>query len=95
MSAEVIDLRSLVPLDKKTLLESVKKTGRLVIADEDYRSYGMSGEIIATVVENGISLEAPPVRVAYPDVPVPYSRVLEKYVLPDKEKIINAVKSIM
>ena len=95
ISAEVIDLRSLVPLDKKTLLESVKKTGRLVIADEDYRSYGMSGEIIATVVENGISLEAPPVRVAYPDVPVPYSRVLEKYVLPDKEKIINAVKNIM
>ncbi|RLF77784.1 alpha-ketoacid dehydrogenase subunit beta, partial [Thermococci archaeon] len=95
ISAEVIDLRSLVPLDKKTLLDSVKKTGRLVVVDEDYRSYGMSGEVIATVVENGISLEAPPVRVAYPDVPVPYSRVLERYVLPDKEKIINAVKSIM
>ncbi len=96
ISAEVIDLRTLVPLDRETILKSVRKTGRLLVVDEDYRSYGMSGEIIATVAENiGNELKSPPMRVAYPDVPAPYSRVLEKHVLPNKEKIVGAVKAIV
>jgi pyruvate dehydrogenase E1 component beta subunit len=96
ISAEVIDLRTLVPLDRETILQSVKKTGRLLVVDEDYRSYGMSGEIIATVVENiENGLKSPPRRVTYPDVPAPYSRVLEKHVLPSKEKIVNAVKAMV
>lgn len=95
ISAEVIDLRTLVPLDKETVISSVKKTGRLLVVDEDYLSYGMTGEIIASVVEqNEVSLKTPPARIAYPDVPVPYSRVLEKFVLPDKDKIIQKVKTM-
>lgn len=95
ISAEVIDLRTLVPLDKETVISSVKKTGRLLVVDEDYLSYGMTGEIIASVVEqNEVSLKTPPARTAYPDVPVPYSRVLEKFVLPDKDKIIQKVKTM-
>lgn len=95
INVEVVDLRTLVPLDKKTLINSVKKTGRLLVVDEDYRSYGMSGEIITTVVESiGNELKALPRRIAYPDVPVPYSRVLERYVLPDKGKIVEAVKEV-
>lgn len=95
INVEVVDLRTLVPLDKKTLINSVKKTGRLLVVDEDYRSYGMSGEIITTIVESiGNELKALPRRIAYPDVPVPYSRVLERYVLPDKGKIVEAVKEV-
>ncbi|WP_281175996.1 alpha-ketoacid dehydrogenase subunit beta [Thermococcus celericrescens] len=96
ISVEVIDLRALVPLDKETLVNSVRKTGRLLVVDEDYMSYGMSGEIIATVVERiGNELKALPRRIAYPDVPVPYSRVLERFVLPDKEKIVKTVKDMV
>lgn len=94
-SAEVVDIVSLVPLDRKTIRESVKKTGRLIVVDEDYMSYGVSGEIIATVVEHDIgSLKAPPQRVAYPDVPIPYARVMEQFCLPNPEKIIDAWKKI-
>lgn len=96
INAEVLDLRTLVPIDRKTLINSVKKTGRLLVVDEDYMSYGMSGEVITSVVEKvGNELKALPRRIAYPDVPVPYSRVLEKFVLPDKEKIIAAVKEMV
>ena len=77
-------------------VNSVRKTGRLLVVDEDYMSYGMSGEIIATVVERiGNELKALPRRIAYPDVPVPYSRVLERFVLPDKEKIVKTVKDMV
>ena len=96
ISAEVIDLRTLVPLDRDTIIKSVKKTGRLLVVDEDYRSFGMSGEIIATVVESvGNELKSMPRRVAYPDVPAPYSRVLEKHVLPNKDKIVDAAKAML
>jgi len=96
ISAEVVDLRTLVPLDKETVLDSVKKTGRLLVVDEDYKSYGMSGEIITIVSENiGSSLKALPRRIAYPDIPVPYSRPLEKFALPDKDKIIKNIKELM
>ena len=93
---EVIDLRTLVPLDRETVFESVRKTGRLLVVDEDYRSFGLSGEVIASVVERDPSvLQAPPVRVALPDVPIPYSRPLEQFVLPGKQHIVDAVKRMM
>ncbi|WP_066172674.1 alpha-ketoacid dehydrogenase subunit beta [Bacillus marinisedimentorum] len=96
IQAEVIDLRSLVPLDKDTILESVKKTHRLIVVDEDYRSYGMTAEIAALVAEEALyELEAPVKRLAIPDVPIPYSRPLEQYVLPNADKIVaEAVKLV-
>ncbi|MFC7051014.1 alpha-ketoacid dehydrogenase subunit beta [Emcibacter nanhaiensis] len=94
VSAEVIDLRSLVPLDRETVLNSVKKTGRLVVVDDDYQSYGVSGEIIATVVEQGVDfIKAAPKRVAYPDVPVPFSRPMEQHCLPNASKIRAAAQA--
>ncbi|MEO0322909.1 MAG: alpha-ketoacid dehydrogenase subunit beta [Myxococcota bacterium] len=91
VSAEVLDLRSLVPLDREAILRSVAKTGRLIVVDEDYRSYGVTGEIIATVAEHDLGLlKANPQRVAYPDVPIPFSRPLEQYCLPNADKIVAA-----
>ncbi|MDD1780295.1 alpha-ketoacid dehydrogenase subunit beta [Enterovibrio sp. ZSDZ35] len=90
INAEVIDLRSLVPLDRETVLNSVSKTGKLIVVDEDYHSYGMSGEIIASVVESGIELKSPPQRIAYPDIPIPFSRPMEQWALPSAEKIVAA-----
>ncbi|MBN0989821.1 alpha-ketoacid dehydrogenase subunit beta [Amphritea pacifica] len=90
VSAEVVDLRSLAPLDRDTVIESVKKTGRLIVVDEDYHSYGMTAEIIASVVEAGVPLKAAPQRVAYPDIPIPFARPMEQWALPSPEKIIAA-----
>ncbi|WP_372801243.1 alpha-ketoacid dehydrogenase subunit beta [Paracoccus seriniphilus] len=91
VSAEVVDLVSLVPLDRDTIRASVAKTGRLIVVDEDYMSYGVSGEIIASVTEHDISvLKAAPKRVAFPDVPIPFARVMEQYCLPDADKIVAA-----
>ncbi|MEH6628180.1 MAG: pyruvate dehydrogenase complex E1 component subunit beta [Motiliproteus sp.] len=90
VSAEVLDLRSLVPLDRESILRSVAKTGRLIVVDEDYHSYGMSGEIIATVAEQGVKLHCAPQRVAYPDIPIPFSRPMEQWALPNAEKIVNS-----
>jgi pyruvate dehydrogenase E1 component beta subunit len=91
VSAEVVDLRALVPLDRDHIFESVKKTGRLVVVDEDYQSYGVSGEVIASVVERDISiLKAAPQRVAYPDIPIPFAHHMEQWALPNAEKIVSA-----
>ncbi len=91
VSAEVIDLVSLVPLDRETVINSVAKTGRLIVVDEDYNSYGVSGEIITTVVEHDISkLKAAPARVTYPDVPIPFARNMEQFCLPNPDKIVAA-----
>ncbi len=91
VSAEVVDLVSLVPLDRDTIRASVAKTGRLIVVDEDYMSYGVSGEIIASVTEHNISvLKAAPRRVAFPDVPIPFARVMEQYCLPNPDKIVAA-----
>jgi pyruvate dehydrogenase E1 component beta subunit len=96
VSVEVLDLRSLVPLDREAILASVAKTGRLVIVDEDYKSFGMSGEVIATIADHDPSmLKAPVQRVCYPDVPVPYARVLEYEVLPTRDKIKAAIAKVM
>lgn len=96
ISAEVIDIRSLVPLDKETILSSVRKTHRLVVVDEDYLSYGFTSEIAAIVAEEALyELEAPIKRLAIPDVPIPYSRDLENYVIPNAQKIADAVVKLM
>lgn len=93
IDVEVIDLRTLVPLDTDTIRDSVTKTGRLVVVDEDYRSYGVSGEIIASVAENGLAdLEAVE-RAAIPDVPIPYARPMENEVVPDTEDITEAIRN--
>ncbi len=91
ISADVIDLRSLVPLDRETIINSVRKTGRLIVVDEDYQSFGVSGEIITSVVGHDHTLlKATPQRVAYPDVPIPYARHMERFCLPDADKIVAA-----
>ena len=97
ISAEVIDLRTVVPLDRAAVLESVKKTGRLLVADEDYLSFGLSGEIAALIAENldSVPLKAPIKRLAVPDVPIPYSRPLEQFVIPQVDAIVKAVQRVM
>jgi pyruvate/2-oxoglutarate/acetoin dehydrogenase E1 component len=95
VEAEVIDLRSLVPLDRAAVLESVGRTGRLIVVDEDYHSYGLTGEIAATVAEEDPTmLRAPIARVAVPDVPIPYARPLEQAALPTKARIRAAVEGL-
>jgi pyruvate dehydrogenase E1 component beta subunit len=96
ISAEVVDLRTLAPLDREAIVNSVKKTHRLLVVDEDYRSYGMTGEVIATVAESALDyLDAPARRIAEPDVPIPYSRPLEQYVLPNAEKVAAAARELV
>ena len=96
IEAEVVDLRSLKPLDREAVLESVGKTGRLLVVDEDYRSFGMTGEIVATVAETDLGLlKAPPVRLAVPDTPIPYARPLEYFVLPTADKILAAARRLV
>jgi len=92
VDAEVIDLRTLKPLDTETVLESVRKTGRLVVVDEDYRSYGVTGEIVARVAEDALADLDAVRRVAMPDVPIPYARPLETEVNPGVDDIAAAVR---
>lgn len=95
IEAEVVDIRSLVPLDRATIRASVAKTGRLIVVDEDYHSYGVTGEIIATVVEDSFNvLKAAPVRIAFPDVPIPFARIMEQFCLPNADKIVAAAEAM-
>jgi pyruvate dehydrogenase E1 component beta subunit len=96
ISVEVIDLRTLTPLDKQTLIRSVKKTGRIVIVSEDCKSAGVSAEIASVVAEEALDyLDAPIKRLAEPDMPIPFSPPLEQYVIPDEKAIIKVVKEIV
>ena len=96
IEAEVLDLRSVIPLDREAIVESVRKTRRLLVVDEDYRSFGMTGEVITSVVEGAFDyLDAPPARLALPDVPIPYSRPLEEFVLPSRAKIAAAARALV
>jgi pyruvate/2-oxoglutarate/acetoin dehydrogenase E1 component len=96
IEAEVIDLRTLVPLDERAILESVGKTGRLVIADEGRLRCGVASEIAATVSEQGFdSLKAPPARVARMDAPVAGNQAQEAYISPSAEKVVAAAKRIV
>jgi pyruvate/2-oxoglutarate/acetoin dehydrogenase E1 component len=98
VSLEVIDPRTLVPLDRETIRKSVARTGRLVVVDEACRTCSAAAEIISLVVEDGETfkkLKARPARVCGKDVPIPYSPPMEKYVIPDREKIKEAVRQVV
>lgn len=96
IEAEIIDLRTLVPLDKEAVIRSVKKTHRLLVVDEDYRSFGLSGEIVSLVAEEALEyLDAPPRRLAVPDVPIPYSDPLEDFVIPNATRIAQVVREMV
>jgi len=89
---EIVDPRTLCPLDKKTIVESVKKTGRLIVADEGPVTCGVSAEMSAMVAEEAVEyLQAPILRVGSPDTPVPFSPPLEKIYIPDEEDVREAV----
>jgi pyruvate dehydrogenase E1 component beta subunit len=95
IEAEVIDLRSLRPLDTATVIESVKKTNRIVCCEEGWRFFGVGAEIAAAVTEHAFDyLDAPPLRVAQKDVPLPYAANLEKLSLPHASDIVEAAKKV-
>ena len=96
IEAEVIDLRTLRPLDHETVVESVKKTNRLVSVEEGWGPMGVGAEVVARVIEHAFDyLDAPPVRVHQEDVPLPYAANLEALSLPGVDKIVKAVKQVM
>jgi pyruvate/2-oxoglutarate/acetoin dehydrogenase E1 component len=97
INAEVVDLRSLKPLDENLLLASVKKTGRLIIADSGWKTCGIAAEISARIAENDIfrSIKAPIIRVSLPDTPAPASSSLEKFYYPKAKKIMSAVRKVL
>ena len=96
INAEVVDPRTLIPLDKKTIINSIKKTGRVVVVTEDCKTAGVSAEITAVIAEEALDyLDAPIKRVAMPDVPIPFSPSLEQYVIPDEKQILKAVKEVV
>jgi len=96
VSVEVVDPRTLVPLDKEAIIRSVKKTGRLVVVSEDCKTAGVTAEISAVVAEEALDyLDAPIKRVAAADTPIPFSPPLENFVIPNENRIIKAVKEIV
>lgn len=96
ISCEVVDLRTLRPLDHETIVESVKKTNRLVSAEEGWGPMGVGAEVVARVIEHAFDyLDAPPLRVHQEDVPLPYAANLEALSLPGVDKIVAAVKQVM
>ena len=96
ISVEVVDIRTLRPLDHETIVESVKKTSRLVSAEEGWGPMGVGAEVVARVIEHAFDyLDAPPLRVHQEDVPLPYAANLEALSLPGTDKIIKAVKAVM
>jgi len=96
ITAEIIDPRTIQPLGLVTILDSVKKTGRLIVASDDVKSGGIGSEIAAAVVEEGFdSLDAPIVRVASPNMPIPFSPTLEQAYMPNAEKIVQAAKKLI
>jgi acetoin:2,6-dichlorophenolindophenol oxidoreductase subunit beta len=96
ISVEVIDPRTLVPLDKDTIINSVKKTGRLLVVDESPINGGVQGEIISTILEEAFwNMEFPPKRIGSLNTPIPFSASLEKEVIPTKEKIKEEILNIV
>jgi pyruvate dehydrogenase E1 component beta subunit len=96
ISIEIIDLQTLVPYDKNTVIESVKKTSKLVIVSEGCKTGGEGAEIAAMIAEDAFEyLKAPIKRVAAYDVPIPFNPNLEKYVIPDINDIVTAIKDLV
>lgn len=95
ISVEIVDLRTLVPLDEDAVLESVRKTGRLVVLHEATRTGGFGGEIAALVAEKAFdALKAPIKRVTAPDIPVPFSKPLEDFYIPNENELMEAIKGL-
>jgi 2-oxoisovalerate dehydrogenase E1 component beta subunit len=95
LSVEILDLRTLLPMDRPRILETVKKTGRALIVHEATKTGGPGGEIAALIAEHAfLHLDAPIVRVAPPDTPVPYSPPLEEFFLPNASKIADAIRAL-
>jgi pyruvate dehydrogenase E1 component beta subunit len=93
INAEIVDLRSLRPLDRETVVESVRRTGCAVVAEDDWLTYGIGAEIAATIQEGAFDwLDAPVRRVAMAEVPLPYSKPLELAALPSAESLVTAVR---
>lgn len=96
IDCEVVDLRSLRPIDTETILDSFKKTNRALIAEEAWRTCGLGAEIAARIQEEGFDyLDAPIGRVAMPEVPLPYARELERAAIPDEEDVIRGVHEVL
>ncbi|MGE3536948.1 MAG: alpha-ketoacid dehydrogenase subunit beta [Candidatus Tectimicrobiota bacterium] len=98
IAVEVVDPRTLVPMDKETLRASVRKTGRVVIVDEACLTCSAAAEIAAMLTEDAATfraLQAPPRRVCAPDVPIPYSPIMERFCLPDRDRIVTAVREVL
>ena len=96
IEAEVIDLRTLRPLDEATFIESVRRTRRAVVIDEGWRSGSLSAEIISRIIEQAFyDLDAPPARVCTAEVPVPYAKHLEDAALPSAERIVTVVRAVL
>jgi 2-oxoisovalerate dehydrogenase E1 component beta subunit len=92
-SVEVVDLRTLLPLDRETVSESVRKTSKVLLLHEDTRTGGMAGELAASIIESVFEyLDGPIVRVTAPDTPVPYSPPLEDAFLPNAEKVVEKAR---
>jgi 2-oxoisovalerate dehydrogenase E1 component beta subunit len=95
VEVEVIDLRTLLPFDRNAILQSVEKTSRALIVHEDVKTLGLGAELSATIMEERFeSLDAPVMRLTYPDTHPPFSQVLEAYNLPDTGKIVNALRRL-
>jgi pyruvate dehydrogenase E1 component beta subunit len=95
INVEIVDLRSLIPLDEATVLASVKKTGRLVVLHEATRTGGFGGEIAALAAEKAFdALKAPVMRVTAPDIPVPFSKPMEDFYIPNENSLMQAVRRI-
>ena len=96
IEAEVIDLRTLRPLDTRPIIESVTKTNRMIVVEEGWRTYGIGAEIASRVTEQAFDyLDAPIRRVAQAEVPLPYNRRLEQMALPQAEDVIRTVKDVL
>jgi pyruvate/2-oxoglutarate/acetoin dehydrogenase E1 component len=96
ISAEVVDPRTLLPLDKETLVNSVVKTGRAIVVDEGYRAYGVTAELASVILEGAFDyLYSPVVRIGATDVPVPFSKPLEFATIPSAEQIADAAYRLM
>jgi pyruvate/2-oxoglutarate/acetoin dehydrogenase E1 component len=96
IEVEVVDPRTLLPLDKQTIIESVKKTGRAIVIDEGYTTCGVGAELSAVIMEEAFDyLDAPVKRLCAPDVPIPFTPVLEKYITPSEEQIAKEIKEII
>jgi len=96
IGVEVVDVRSLVPLDAATIVESVKKTSRALVLDAGHAQFGVAGEIAATIAEQAFDwLDAPVLRLAAPNVPVPFSRTLEPLAIPSREQVVAKVRELV